>query len=469
MIYCKDCLRFISGNAQGCPYCGSVNSADIRLINSNDREIKDIDINVNQIILNQKVFNVDRLIGVGGYGTILKVKEESGGKNFALKVPLTFNNDFTSEGGYNETEIRNSENSISGEISIVKRIKSEKVVKVIDTGSCLCRNDRTSKKFPAILLELAMGTLRDLILMEVSGKVKISFEEKLEISRQIIDNLKDIHDMDIVHRDIALENIFVVERNNRINYVFADFGTSKYTGHQLNEKTTKVIGREKYLDPARYMKKYRRDPRIDMFTAGIVITEVLIGDLWDNIIYEPLSEIDFEKEFLKNYASAYLDKRFIKFIAKSLKPEIENRYKDTDEMKKNFNKIAKTPGNKIKYKKVTRLLNIIYNMKIPFDRVPFQKKKFINFETHNKINLDINERTIIKFNGELIDKVKLIRLPFFKVKIFDSGVEIVLNEKMLDKEFGIFKREGFENDRGILYFQGQMKINCRIRLGTMVN
>ena len=397
------------------------------------------------------------------------MREGNSGKSFALKVPLTFKHYFTSEGGYMDSEIRNSEVSISNEISIVRRIKSSRVIKILDTGKCICKNDKITKKFPAILLELALGTLRDLILMEVSGKVQICFEEKLEISRQIIDNLKDLHDMDIIHRDIALENIFIVERNNRINYVFADFGTSKYTGYNIPEKTTKVIGREKYLDPARYMKKYRRDPRIDMFTAGIVITEVLIGDLWDNIIYEPLSEIDFEKEFLNNYASAYLDKRFIKFIAKSLKPEIENRYKDTDEMKKNFNKITKTPANKIRYKRITWPLSILYSIKVPFNPEPFPKKRLINFENHNKLNIDLNERTIIKFNGELVEKIKLVRLPFLTVKILDSRIEIVLNEKKLKDEFGIFSREEFKNDRGILYFQGHMKIRCKIRFGREVN
>ena len=98
--------------------------------------------------------------------------------------------------------------------------------------------------------------------------------------------------------------------------------------------------------------------------------------------------------------------------------------------------------------------------------MPFPKKKFVDFKNHNKLNIDLNERTIIKFNGELVEKVTLVRLPFLMAKVFNSRIEIILNEKKLEKEFRIFRREEFENDRGILYFQGQMKIICKIRFGS---
>jgi len=456
--YCPECNRFIPQKKYICSRCGSSGISDFILLNREKKEIDKIILFVELLKSDDREYKIIEILGTGGYGIILKVKSVERKKLYALKLPLSFKNMFTNSGGYSEEELEGSEESIKSEISILEKFSGERLLKLEGTGEFVCRNGKLEGKFKGILLELAIGTLKDLILMESRGKVKVGFNEKIEISRQIIEDLQFLHLRNTVHRDIALENIFIVDRNNKINFVLGDFGTSKVRKIVKNSSTTKIIGKEKYLDPARFIKKYRTDPRIDMFTAGIVITEIFIGDLWDNIIFEPLSEMNFEEDFLKNYVSSHLDKKFIRFIAKSLKPEIEKRYRNTDEMKKKFEKLVKSVRKRKQSIKIRKDIKLLYNIKIPWEKQTGNRERIVDYENHCKLSFDSDEKLVINFKGVSISKVILKNTPFINISNSKNSIEISINRDFVKESLRIFLKKHYEKDKGILYFQNNLRI-----------
>ncbi len=461
MKYCKSCRRFVAQEKDICPFCGSTEFKTLSFT-GNDKETFTVTCPPGEeIIFNSKIYRIRKTIGLGGYGVILEVGEDNSREIFAMKVPLTFEHYFGSGSIYSIRELESSEQSIKDEIEVLEKIDTNRTINVFSRGQAVCIINKSEKTFPAILMELAICTLRDIILLEASGKIEISFAEKLEMTSQIVSTIADLHRVGIIHRDIALENIFVVNRGGEIKYVMADFGTSREGVRKNSEKTSGVIGRDKYLDPLRFDKRYKRDPRVDIFTSGIVITEIFIGNLWDNIIFEPLYEIDFEREFLKSYAAGQIDGRLVKFISKALKTDISKRYKDAAEMEKKLENTISRIVRSATVRKVVRTVDLIYNIPFPPKNDSPEKDSFIYFENHKKINLDINLRTVIVFRNGNIKKVSLKRTPFFRTYCDGDNVYIVPDRKRLEKEFRLFRRERFRGDRGILYFTGKLKIESR--------
>ncbi len=456
MRYCRNCRRFVSSEIDVCPFCITEDLKELFIANGDDKKnnLGSPLIGI-EIVLNDRLFITKEIIGMGGYGLILKVEEKNSSELFAMKLPLSFEQCFEDRSNFSIREIESSEKSIRDEISVIKKLNTERTIKVFETGVAFSGK---KKEFLAILMEIAVCNMRDIVMLEASGELEISLAEKLEMTSQIIRTIADLHRSGIIHRDIALENIFVVERGKEIKYVMADFGTSRETNRKKGEKTTGIIGRDKYLDPIRFDKRYRRDPRVDIFTAGIVITEIFIGNLWDNIIYEPLYEIDFEREFLQCFAVEQIDKRIVKFISRAIKTDINKRYENADKMVKNFDSTVKKIKKISGVKKIVRSIDLIYNINVPLKKDEQGTDNHVCIENQKKISLSINDRTVIEFRGGKIGGVRLKDTPFFETRFDGEKIYIVADRKRMEKAFGFFKKERFSGDRGILYFLGKLEI-----------
>jgi len=410
--HCKNCHRFVSSEINVCPFCITDDLKELNLVDNDQNLNYESSLRGRKIIFNDRIFVVRKMIGMGGYGIILEVEEKISSELFAMKLPLSFEHSFEEKSNFSIKEIESSERSIMDEISVIKKLNTERTIKVFETGVAFSGK---KKEFLSILMEIAVCTMRDIILLEASGELEISLAEKLEMTSQIVRTIADLHRTGIIHRDIALENIFIVDRGKGIKYVMADFGTSREANRKKGEKTTGIIGRDKYLDPIRFDKRYRRDPRVDIFTAGIVITEIFIGNLWDNIIYEPLYDIDFEREFLQCFAVEQIDKQIVKFISKSIKTDINKRYENADKMVKSFELTVKKMRKIYGVKKIIRGVDLIYNINVPLQKEEKGTDNHICIENQKKISLSIKERAVIEFRGGKIRNVRLKDTPFFAI------------------------------------------------------
>ena len=444
-----------------CPFCGSTELRALPLPGEDRSEGKSLSLKGRELVFNGKKYTIGKTLGSGGFGLILEVSEAGGNEAMAMKVPLTIGRYFGKGSDFSRREIESSERSIRDEIRAIRKLRTERVIRVWGTGRARCCGPELSSAFPAILMELALCTLKDIILLESSGSIEISLAEKLKMTSRIIRMIGDMHDAGIIHRDIALENIFVVDRDGLIDYVIADFGTSRDRIKNGSDKTTGIVGRDKYLDPLRFDKRYRRDPRVDIFTAGIVITEIFIGNLWDNIIYEPLYELDFEREFLENYASGHIDRHLVRFISGAIKSDISKRYKNAAGMKHQFDRTVSKIVRSIGEKKITKCVDLIYNIPVPLSFIGPGEEKVINYESHSRINLEAGGTTRLKFSTGEICSARIRNAPFFNAFFEKGSVTIVPDMKRLRRVFKIFEKKRFRQDRGIFYFSGQLKIEIK--------
>lgn len=112
-------------------------------------------------------------------------------------------------------------------------------------------------------------------LGEVIAREKLPIEKALEIVIQICEGLRKAHRADIVHRDIKPANI-LIDHDGRVKIV--DFGIAKLLGDTPLTIEGSVIGTPYYMSPEQ-AKGEKLDQRSDIFSVGVVLYELITGQL----------------------------------------------------------------------------------------------------------------------------------------------------------------------------------------------
>src|SRR6185436_9083719 len=127
-----------------------------------------------------------------------------------------------------------------------------------------------------IVMEYAEGAnLRDLLVQK-----KLTPEQALAIVPQLCEALEYAHSRGVIHRDIKPENI-LIDRAGVPK--IADFGLAKIVkGDQMRPTLTNtnvIMGTVEYMAPEQRDNLKRVDHRADIYSMGVVLYEMLTGQL----------------------------------------------------------------------------------------------------------------------------------------------------------------------------------------------
>ncbi len=128
---------------------------------------------------------------------------------------------------------------------------------------------------PAVFLvmELIEGhTLREYL----NERGRFEIKDAINYLTPILSALSAAHALGIVHRDIKPENIMI---SNEGRVKVADFGLAKgeLIGSTMTAESSVILGSVSYLSPEQVQRGIA-DSRSDVYAAGIVAYEMLIGD-----------------------------------------------------------------------------------------------------------------------------------------------------------------------------------------------
>ncbi|RMA78987.1 serine/threonine-protein kinase [Metamycoplasma subdolum] len=201
-----------------------------------------------------KNFTDFKLIGRGGFGEVYKGRFKKNGQIYAIKI-WTYGEDLVKR----ETTFERFKN----EVRCLKDVNDSNVVAIF--GSYI------SKTESYIAMELVQGTnLKDVL----AKRKKLSVDDALFYSRQILKGLKAIHEKKIVHRDLKPSNILI---DHNLNVKLIDFGISLGEDSLRLTADNKIIGSVQYIAPEQVDGSRSPSPQSDIYSFGILLYEMLQG------------------------------------------------------------------------------------------------------------------------------------------------------------------------------------------------
>ncbi len=245
------------------------------------------------------------LIGAGGMGAVYKARQEGLDRIVAIKIlPEEFGHDI-------KFALR-----FTREARTLAKLNHPNIVALYEFG-----NVADTYYF---LMEYVEGsTLRDI----VKGG-ELTPEQALAVVPFLCDALQSAHDKGVVHRDIKPENILMsVDGTVKI----ADFGLSRILGNQSQQHsltaTHQVMGTPRYMAPEQLEGMRNVDHRADIYSLGVVIYEMLTGELPIGRLAAPSAKVK-------------IDVRLDEVVLRTLEKEPQRRYQHASQIKSDVQSIT---------------------------------------------------------------------------------------------------------------------------------
>jgi serine/threonine-protein kinase len=203
-------------------------------------------------------YQLDRLIGEGGFGQVWRARRDADGEVVAIKV-LHF-------------ELVRSVDALTRfqrELDAIERLDHPNVVRGLGHGTL-------GDGRPYLLLEYIEGPSLREVLHERGA---LAPADMLAIFEPLCDALNVAHDAGLVHRDVKASNVILASRpDGSIRPVLLDFGLVKLVdqvGPGLTSSRS-MLGTPAAMAPEQ-MRGQPVDPRTDIYALGLLAFHMLTG------------------------------------------------------------------------------------------------------------------------------------------------------------------------------------------------
>jgi Protein kinase domain len=154
--------------------------------------------------------------------------------------------------------------------------------------------------------------------------------EALAIVPHVCDALEYAHEEGVIHRDIKPENL-LIDKKGRVK--IADFGLAKLLRREPLDVTLTATGIQlgtlRYMAPEQMEKPETVDHRADIYSLGVVIYEMLTGEV-------PMGR------FAPPSERARVDVRLDEIVLRTLERDVERRYQHASEVKTDVENVTAT-------------------------------------------------------------------------------------------------------------------------------
>ena len=201
-------------------------------------------------------YRIESVLGRGGMGEVYRARHDRLGMAVAVKILTEVNDDM----------VRRFER----EATLMARVRHPNVVAIADFGT-------TAAGLPCIVMEFIKGE-------DLGARMKrrgaLPWREALFVIRGILSGLDALHAAQVLHRDLKPDNVVIAPGEPEVVKLI-DFGIAKPTGGGNGTRLTStgsVVGTPAYMAPEQLLG-YDLDVRSDIYTAGMILFELLTGTL----------------------------------------------------------------------------------------------------------------------------------------------------------------------------------------------
>ena len=317
-------------------------------------------------VLNSE-FNLIKVIGHGASGAVYlsySIYDTNIPKTlYAIKV--IFNRD-------------PNDNELDCEVSYVEKMNHKNIIKVYGHGYGILQTppDLTQQVYYIIMEFIDHGSL----LTQLGDNMGFGEDLGRLIFAQLLDGLEAIHNSNIVHRDIKLENIMLSGNDYTLKYVDFGFAMEKSYGY-----LTSYLGTPNYAAPEIHLKKPYLGEYADIFSLGITLFITVTGYLPFilPIPNDPLYHYIYDVDYV-----SYWRNRKIK-VSPSFMELIDNL-------------IAFDPSQR---PSISEIKNSKWMKEINWELFPLLKQEFMKREAIFKQRMLFRKEKIMKISSKNIDKI----------------------------------------------------------------
>ncbi|MEZ4246732.1 MAG: serine/threonine-protein kinase [Polyangiales bacterium] len=249
-----------SGEATRCPHCAGSHPKTWSHCPTTGKPLTTGPALVGRVVGDR--YRILGLIGEGGMGAVYEAEHLSVGRRVALKRL--------------HPELATDAHAISRfqrEARAAGATGHEHVVDVLDLGFA-------EDGAPYLVMELLTGESLATRLKRVR---QLAPRRAAAIAGQVLSALEAVHALDVIHRDLKPDNIFLTKRHGRSDYVkVLDFGVSKMSAEGKDPKLTRtgvMVGTPHYMSPEQARGVRQLDHRVDLYAVGVILYECLSGQL----------------------------------------------------------------------------------------------------------------------------------------------------------------------------------------------
>jgi serine/threonine protein kinase len=250
-------------------------------------------------------FEILELLGRGGMASVYKARQRSLDRLVALKV---IRPDAQDDKRFADRFVR--------EARALAQMNHPHIVTVHDFGQTQG------------LYYLVMEFVDGVNLRQMLRAARLEPKQALELVPVICDALQYAHDHGVVHRDIKPENI-LVDKTGRVK--IADFGLAKLLNQESEgaslTQTNHVMGTMNYMAPEQWERPLEVDHRADIYSLGVVIYEMLTGEL-------PVGRFPLPSQKVQ------IDVRLDEIVLHTLEKEPSLRYQRVSDLKTDVQSVS---------------------------------------------------------------------------------------------------------------------------------
>lgn len=197
-------------------------------------------------------YDIERVIGAGGMGLVLKAHDSELHRVVAIKVLAAH---------------------LANNASARKRFAREAraAAAILHPNVIPIYNVETADKVPYLVMQCVMGSS---LQAKVDQYGPLSLAESMRIAKQTASGLAAAHDQGIVHRDVKPANILLEDNVDRV--LLSDFGLARAVDDASLTRTGVVAGTPHYMSPEQ-ARGDALDTRSDQFSLGSVLYFMLTG------------------------------------------------------------------------------------------------------------------------------------------------------------------------------------------------
>ena len=230
-------------------------------------------------------FTVLGMLGEGGRGQVYRAQQHSMDREVALKLLHKSASDSPDAVRRFLREAKNA-----------SKLNHPNIITLFDFG-------QTPEGQLYLVMEVLEGkTLSQLMFTDRH----FTAQRTINILCQICDALQHAHSMGVIHRDIKPDNVFVLKGAGQAGEFVkvVDFGIAKFQELEENETVTKagiICGTPAYMSPEQITGK-KLDGRSDLYAVGIVLYEMLCGELpfvEDSHVQQLMAQVQAEPKWLR--------------------------------------------------------------------------------------------------------------------------------------------------------------------------